>query len=663
MAVIRSASSSYRGGRLYRTSSGSLVSSSGTSSGGGSGGVSYDPYLRDAQGNPIGSAAPPPGSTYSRSTFQSTPTTTTTVRGTYSGRLGGGGGSGVISPSTPVASTLTGTLLASGKVVPQSIALAATRTPTQYRGGGSTDLGYLYLTEEEGTKRGIGPMSVPTFQSMPLPPSGLISLGGSFAAPEVKGVIDVNPSEVGTLGLGAGYYYGRTVTFIDTLGGLLPELPSNVRAGSLPLTPSPAAAAQIFSGGRSVITGFTQTVGRRKVITEAAFEYKPYFPLARTERGIATTETLFFGTGRAQPYVGTGVGNIIKSGKAGKIFGAGEAGVAFIGKERTVITAGLGRVAPNLLQAEKTLPYATAGIAKRAGRSEEFIGLIGRTFVGRGDAIPLRGGAIETAGLFKEVTRTPVFEFIPLGAKGGRAALLPRFDSLPAALEIGARGRVGLLQAQRLASFYRPTQTLKVSGLLPLYGVGGVLSGSIVGRSFRPSDNLLSDFARGFGLQATRPAQTQEFRYSQRYSTRLISAPYISGREISSYRFIDIARPIQRTRTFTIPGIINVPKTIFGTPPATTFRTPTTFKPPRIPGLPPGIGIPPGFFLTLKTRPGRGSSLFGAFYPRYSPSLTARAFRLFGRPSKKALTGQVTPFERRYLLFGKRRRGRPRKRG
>lgn len=59
MVTIRPSSSSYTGGTAYRTSSGAIVSQPGTSSGG----VSYDPYLRDAQGNPIGTRVPPPGST------------------------------------------------------------------------------------------------------------------------------------------------------------------------------------------------------------------------------------------------------------------------------------------------------------------------------------------------------------------------------------------------------------------------------------------------------------------------------------------------------------------------------------------------------------------------------------------------------------------------
>src|SRR3990167_10962734 len=54
---------------VIRRSSGEVISNTGqkvvstSSTSTGSGGISYDPYLRDAQGNPIGSRMPPAGST------------------------------------------------------------------------------------------------------------------------------------------------------------------------------------------------------------------------------------------------------------------------------------------------------------------------------------------------------------------------------------------------------------------------------------------------------------------------------------------------------------------------------------------------------------------------------------------------------------------------
>jgi len=71
-----------------------------------------------------------------------------------------------------------------------------------------------------------------------------------------------------------------------------------------------------------------------------------------------------------------------------------------------------------------------------------------------------------------------------------------------------------------------------------------------------------------------------------------------------------------------------------------------------------GFILPPGFFLGpgLRTRPSLRGGIFGSFKKSYTPSLTARTFRLYGKVSKQALTGQVSPFERRYLLSTKKRR-------
>ena len=114
----------------------------------------------------------------------------------------------------------------------------------------------------------------------------------------------------------------------------------------------------------------------------------------------------------------------------------------------------------------------------------------------------------------------------------------------------------------------------------------------------------------------------------------------------------------QRERTLLIPREALIPR-------LTTERFTFVGTPIR-----PRFDIPGGFifpfgFLGLESRKGRGSSLFGRFYSRYSPSLTSRTFGLFGRPSKRALrTGVVTPFERRYLLGrSKRRSSRKRRRG
>lgn len=583
-------------------------------------------------------------------------------------RRSSGGGSSSVSSSTPVASTPTGTLLASGEIVPQSIQPQAQTLERQIRSSQSSSptareealqmsiadpVERLKSTREERfqfeLKKQLG-ITAGTLQS---PNVGDATVVG-FSTPRgneltiIPSQTQIKKAERASQGTGLLSRAGRTFTFINTLGGTLQfERDVDLRTGTLPVVPSPAASAKILGSTRVAIAGVTSRTVGGKVLTDLRFQVqRPFFPFGTTSKGVASTETIFSRSGRIQPFISRGNVGLINRGtsipRGGEVIkltqqgGFGSAGIAVVQGNKLTTSLSVGRFAPRLIQPSNTIPFANIGVSARVGKD---IGLISKGFQGTGNTIFFNPrNTITTAGLIRPTSRISSFNFIPQGTRGQASlSFLSRPQRQPLFLQ--PRRLVGISQAQNLANLY--AQTLPTPRIITQVSEASVLSPTI--SSYY---NLLNN------------RQTLKSRQLK------IQTPLLSQRQQNTNRFnvLEISSASQRTstNTITIPRTLQTPRLIPVLRIRQNIPTPNipfpTFTTPRPPISRSPI-IPIGFF-TLQTKPKFSSGISGNFFARYSPSLTSRAFNLFGKPSKRALTGQVTPFERRFLLDRKNKRRR-----
>lgn len=438
---------------------------------------------------------------------------------------------------------------------------------------------------------------------------------------------------------------------IDTLG--VKQLYEARKEGKLigepvPITPTPATASKLLGTSRLVFTGVTQNINGRKIITDIGFMSKyDFFPLGTTQKGIATTETIF-GKENQNLFISKGVGQLFKRGATfpsaaekvltGQKFASTSMGLAVEGKGKTAAFS-VGRLAPKILKSSESFPFADVSIIKKGNT---ITGLVGRTFVGTGETISTKiSKPIQTAGILKDIEKPFTFRFIPEGTRG-QVALSSRVISAGNTLNLGMQREVGILQTQQLIRGFSSTiQPPKViSGVSQLTRLTSLTGIKYVGSL--DLKKTITGYSVSSGLMT---------------GNKLTSS--LVQRNIPIQKAITGVIPTQKTRqkniVSTIP-LLNTKTIQISQPRLTQSTRGTPFIPPRLSFPTSPIPLIPYGFLGLGSRRGRGSSLFGNFYSSYTPSLTARTFRLYGKVSKSSLrTGIVSPFQRRYLLGSKRK--------